>query len=136
MTKPDPNFIWSVADLLRGYDVVPEIEAVRRDSEKDEALVAKAKANTDADSYGNDSVAAAVLGKFIDRREKNAEIINYDLLKDQTQSMFAHLLPIQGFRDYLASDPQPRVDFTHQDGSVQFRGASAEYELVQEGERR
>lgn len=112
---------------LSADDVVPEIESVLRDAKKDEHLVAKAKANSDADFNSDGSVVEEVLSKFIDRREKSEEIINA-LLKGQNMQTFANLLALIGFRDYLA-----RVDYSYPsegmavevDGSVTEHAASS-----------
>lgn len=88
---------------LSADDAVPEIENALRDAKKDSALVAKAKANTDLDFNSDSTVVAAVLDKFIDRRERSEEIINA-LLKDQNLETFQSLLALLNFRSYLASD--------------------------------
>ncbi|WP_424348040.1 type I restriction endonuclease subunit R [Kocuria sp. CH-021] len=88
---------------LTADDVVPEIENILRDAKKDPGLVAKAKANTDADFNSDNTVVATMLGKFIDRRERSEEIINA-LLKGQNMDTFRELLAMLGFREYLASD--------------------------------
>lgn len=83
-------------------DAVPEIEGILRDAKRDPDLVAKAKANSDADFNADNTVVASVLSKFIDRREKSEEIVNA-LLKGQNMDTFAQLLAMLGFRAYLAT---------------------------------
>ncbi|RWU83552.1 hypothetical protein CWN80_07160 [Janibacter hoylei PVAS-1] len=83
-------------------DAVPEIEGILRDAKRDPDLVAKAKANSDADFNADNTVVASVLSKFIDRREKSEEIVNA-LLKGQNMDTFAQLLAMLGFREYLAT---------------------------------
>ena len=87
---------------LSADDVVPEIESVLRDAKRDERLVAKAKANSDADFNADGTVVNEVLSKFIDRREKSEEIIAA-LLKGQNMTTFSNLLAMLGFREYLAT---------------------------------
>lgn len=72
---------------LSADDVVPEIEGALRDAKKDEHLVAKAKANSDAGFNSDCSVVEGVLSKFIDRREKSEEITNA-LLRGQNMQTF------------------------------------------------
>ncbi|EKA61002.1 helicase, type I site-specific restriction-modification system restriction subunit [Janibacter hoylei PVAS-1] len=81
---------------------MPEIEGILRDAKRDPDLVAKAKANSDADFNADNTVVASVLSKFIDRREKSEEIVNA-LLKGQNMDTFAQLLAMLGFREYLAT---------------------------------
>lgn len=104
---------------LSADDAVPEIEGILRDAKKDPDLVAKAKANTDADFNADSTVVTSVLRKFIDRHEKSEEIINA-LLKGQNMDTFARLLAMLGFREYLATDPQSRMDVTYPDAGTEI----------------
>ena len=94
---------------LSADDAVPEIENILREAKKDPALVAKAKANSDADFNSDNTVTAAMLSKFIDRRERSEEIINA-LLKGQNMDTFRTLLALLGFREYLATDSKGEQD--------------------------
>lgn len=88
---------------LTAEDAVPEIENILRDAKKDPGLVAKAKANTDADFNNDNTVVDAILNKFIDRQERSEEIVNA-LLKGQNMETFRQLLALLGLREFLASD--------------------------------
>lgn len=105
---------------LRADDAVPEIENILRDAKKDQDLVAKARANSDADFNGDAGVVATMLTKFIDRREHSEEIINA-LLKGQNLDGFQHLLAMLGFRGYLAADAgdNPTTEAVNDERSIQ-----------------
>ncbi|WP_165165259.1 type I restriction endonuclease subunit R [Corynebacterium qintianiae] len=96
------NSLFADSDLSAD-DAVPEIENILRDAKKDQDLVAKARANSDADFNGDAGVVATMLTKFIDRRERSEEIINA-LLQGQNLDGFQHLLAMLGFREYLADE--------------------------------
>lgn len=88
---------------LTADDALPELENFLRDAKKDQTLVAKARANSDADFNNDATVTTTMLAKLIDRKELNEEMITA-LLTGQNMDNFRELLTALNFRKYLAAD--------------------------------
>lgn len=88
---------------LTADDAVPQLEDFLRSAKKSINLVAKAKANSDADFNSDSSVMSDMLTMLLDRHAKSETFVNA-LLKGQNMAGFQNLMAMLGLREYLASD--------------------------------